>query len=184
MIFHKIDQYWSRFESITIVLILAAMVFLGFFQIILRNFFGTGISWIDPLLRHMVLWIAFIGASLSTAKGKHINIDAVSRFFPLKGKIIARIITNLTAFLVTVFLTKASVVFLRDEMDFGSTAVADVPAWIFQIIIPVAFGLIAVRFFAHTIAGAIILIKNDHAKITEFVRDHNIEDYDEEEAIL
>lgn len=157
----QFNKYLGWVESTLLVLILSVMILLGFTQIVLRNFFDTGISWADPFLRHMVLWIAFLGASLSTAKRKHINIDVLTRLFTPRGKLIASIIVDLASLIVVGFLTHASYVFVRDEKMFDSTAFNDVPAWILQLIIPIAFGLIGLRFMGHAVESTIMLIKNE-----------------------
>lgn len=171
-----INKYWGRVESVLLVLILFIMVSLGFVQVVLRNFFSIGISWADPFLRHLVLWITFLGASLSTAKHKHINIDAISRFLPPKGKLIARVITDLASFVVVLFLTRASYVFVKDEMDFGSIAFGTVPAWVMELIIPVAFAIIALRFFGNMIVSVIQLWKGDTSQVMAFESNEKIDE--------
>jgi TRAP-type C4-dicarboxylate transport system permease small subunit len=58
---------------------LLSMVVLSALQILLRNVFGAGVLWIDPLLRYLTLWIGFLGAALAAAEGRHIQIDVLSR---------------------------------------------------------------------------------------------------------
>ncbi|OQY26719.1 MAG: hypothetical protein B6244_12865 [Candidatus Cloacimonetes bacterium 4572_55] len=157
----KLDQYLAGFESALLVLILTVMILLGFIQIILRNFFDTGISWGDPFLRHTVLWIGFLGASLSTARQRHINIDAVSRLLSPRGKVVASIVANVTAVTVSVFLTRAAYIFVQDERTYESIAFGNAPSWILQLIIPIGFAIIAIRFFGHTVSDIIRLIKNE-----------------------
>ncbi len=163
--FKLFDKYLGWAESTLLVLCLTVMISLGFVQVLLRNFFDLGISWADPLLRHLVLWIAFLGASLSTAKRKHINIDIVSRLLSPKGKLIAALVVDLASLIVVIFLTKAAYVFVCNEKLDETTAFADIPSWIVQIIIPVAFGLIGLRFFSHAIDSVIRLIKNEPLEI-------------------
>jgi TRAP-type C4-dicarboxylate transport system permease small subunit len=142
-------------ERSLIVLLLAIMVLLAFSQVILRNFFSAGLLWGDPFLRHLVLWIGFLGASLATQQEKHINIDLLTRFASPKIVNIVHIATNLFAGLVCYYLMSAGWTFLQSEMEahealfsIGETAFA---AWWFQTIIPAGFGLMSFRFFIRTI---------------------------------
>src|SRR5512143_3313876 len=80
-----------------LVALLALMILLAFTQVVLRNVFSTGLLWADPLLRHLVLWVGFIGASLATASEKHINLDSVTRFASPRTANLSRIATNLFA---------------------------------------------------------------------------------------
>jgi C4-dicarboxylate transporter DctQ subunit len=142
-----INKYIEKIETGLLVLILSVMVFLAFLQVVLRNLLDQGILWADIFLRHLVLWVGFIGASLATREDKHINIDLFTRFLSKKGKGIARVITNLFAVIICLFLTKAGWTFVQDEKLMGTVLFNDVQAWYFQIIIPVGFLLMAFRFF-------------------------------------
>ena len=75
----RADEVIDRVEQILLVILLSSMIVIAFFQIVLRNLFSTGLTWGDPLVRNLVLWIGFIGAALATREGKHINIDIVSQ---------------------------------------------------------------------------------------------------------
>ena len=77
----RLDSYLARIEEFLLILILSSMVIFSFLQVVFRNIFSEGIPWADIFLRHLVLWIAFIGAALTTRYEKHISIDILSRFF-------------------------------------------------------------------------------------------------------
>ncbi len=142
-------------ERATIVLLLFVMLLLAFLQVILRNVFSTGILWADPFLRHLVLWIGFIGASLATQQEKHINIDLVTRFVSPRATNIVRILTNLFAGVICVFLSKAGWTFLASEQSVEDVLLTigtmEFPAWWFQLIIPVGFALMSFRFLLRAI---------------------------------
>jgi TRAP-type C4-dicarboxylate transport system permease small subunit len=142
-------------ERSLIVLLLGIMVVLAFCQVILRNFFASGLLWGDPFLRQMVLWIGFLGASLATQQEKHINIDLLTRFASPKTVNIVHIATNLFAGLVCYYLMSAGLTFLWSEME-GHEALFSIgemefTAWWFQTIIPAGFGLMSFRFFIRAI---------------------------------
>jgi TRAP-type C4-dicarboxylate transport system permease small subunit len=142
----NIDHWISRLETALLVTVLSVMVILAFLQVVLRNLFAEGILWGDTFLRHLVLWVGFIGASLATREKKHINIDLFTRFAKGKFKSFIISIINLFAAVVCWFLTSAAWTFVMDEKSFGTTLFNDIPAWYFQIIIPVGFLLMTFRF--------------------------------------
>jgi TRAP-type C4-dicarboxylate transport system permease small subunit len=41
--------------------------------------------------------------------------------------------------------------FVNDSREFGDTLLGDVPAWWLQVVMPVAFALIALQFFLQSI---------------------------------
>ena len=75
-------EVFAKIEDSILVLILVAMIFLAFLQIVLRNVFGVGLIWVEPLVRQMLLWVALAGAMVATRDHNHITVDAVSRFLP------------------------------------------------------------------------------------------------------
>ena len=68
-----------KFEEWFLVFLLFLMILLAFAQVILRNFFSSGIIWSDVLVRMGVLYIAIIGGSIATSDRAHIKIDLFSR---------------------------------------------------------------------------------------------------------
>ncbi len=145
--FHTIDDLLARIENVLIILIVISMIVLAFLQVILRNIFETSISWGDIFLRHLVLWIGFIGASLATREEKHINIDILSRLLSKKVKTISQIIVMFFSAAVCFFLMQAAIGFIRMEREGGSILFLGVPDWVVQIIIPIGFGTMMLRFF-------------------------------------
>ena len=150
-----VSSLLSIVERSIIVGLLGVMVLLAFLQVILRNVFSTGLLWADPFLRHLVLWVGFLGASLATQQEKHINIDLITRFLSPKHTNIIRIITNLFASIVCSILAHAGWTFLLNEMESPEVlfTIGELPfsLWWFQIIIPFGFGLMAFRFLIRTI---------------------------------
>ena len=151
----SINNLIAKIESIFLIIILFSMILLAFLQVILRNFFSTSIFWGDTFLRHLVLWIAFIGASLATKENRHINIDVLSRSLSKAAKRVTGIIVNLFASTVCFSLMNASITFLKYEKESGSTLFAEIPVWIFQMIIAIGFGLMMLRFFINALENII-----------------------------
>ena len=85
-----INSWIAKIEGVLIVIVVSIMVLLAFFQVAMRNLFDQGLLWGDIFLRHLVLWVGFLGASLATREEKHINIDVFSRFIPKKWQAFPR----------------------------------------------------------------------------------------------
>jgi C4-dicarboxylate transporter DctQ subunit len=142
----RVDATIDRIEQTLIVTFLGFMILIAFLQIILRNFFFTGLDWGDSLLRNLVLWIGFIGATLATREGKHINIDVVSRWLPALGKNAVTLMTHLFSFLICCLLTYAALKFIKNEAQMGSKTFLNLPAWVPEMILPMTFSLMTFRF--------------------------------------
>lgn len=145
-IWNRLDEIISRVEKVFVTILLTMMILMAFFQIVLRNFFDTGISWGDSLVRYLVVWVGFIGAAIATKEGKHINIDVVSRWLTGPQSNYLRLISHFFSAAICGLLTLAAIKFIHFEAQMGSTAFFKLPVWVPGIIIPVTFGLMTLRF--------------------------------------
>lgn len=145
-VLQHLDDLLAYFERSILVALVSLMVGLAFAQVVLRNLFWLGLPWADIVLRHIVLWIAFVGASLATRQGRHIAIDVVSRLMPPKARRWLAAVLNAAACVITVLLASAAWAFVAFERLGGSFLFQGLPIWWVQIIIPVGFGLMAFRF--------------------------------------
>ena len=133
-------------------LLLLTMIALACLQIFLRTFFSGGFLWADPLIRYLVLWSGMTGAVVATREGKHIAIDVITYLAPEAVKTWIRLVINLFSVAVAVVLTRAACIFVRNEAMFGSASLLSVPSWIWNLIFPVAFGMIAFHFLVGLLA--------------------------------
>ena len=136
----------NRIEDGFLVSLLVFMIGLAFLQIVLRNGFDSGIIWADGLIRILVLWIGLVGAMVASRNGNHINIDIVTKYLPHQVKNVVESVVALFTILVCGVVAWYSLDFIRFEFEDGSQAFAGIPAWICEVIIPVAFSVISLRY--------------------------------------
>jgi TRAP-type C4-dicarboxylate transport system permease small subunit len=122
------------------------MILLAFVQVVLRNVFRTGIAWADPALRHLVLWIGMVGASLATRQEKHISVDAVTRFLPVTARVVLQMVFSLFSALLCLLLVRVAWTFVWEEKAVGSLFFGSLPLWPFQLILPLGFAFLSFRF--------------------------------------
>lgn len=143
-----------RIEDAILVSLLSVMIVLATAQILLRNFFDAGFIWADPLLRVLVLWLGLIGATVATRSDKHIRIDLLSHFFKRNThRLIQSIIGQISAWTCLVIAWYGLTWIQLDYSD-GVIAFAGIPAWILEIIVPLAFALIGLRYLVMSLGGA------------------------------
>jgi len=141
-------------EAGFLALLLAALLILSFTQIILRNVAHTGFVWIDPLMRHILLWIGFVGGAVATRREAHISIDALSRFLPPASRRAARVANRLFAAGICIVLAYAVVGVMRDEAAAGTAAFLGLPVWILQSIMPATLLIMSIRFVGQAMRAA------------------------------
>lgn len=139
-------RFINSLEDSLLVVMLTAMVVLAVAQIVWRNFFGAGISWADPLLRTLVLWVALSGAVIASRTDNHIHIDFFTRYMPKSWLAPVRRLVFLFSAAICALIAWHSARFVRMEYEYGNIAFAGIPAWVTELIIPVGFFLMALRY--------------------------------------
>lgn len=135
------------------------MVLMSFGQIILRSM-DQGLLWGDIFLRHLVLWVGFVGASLATRDDKHISIDVLSRITSEKANRFIKIIVNFATIVVCLVLAEAAYEYVKYEYEEQSILFNELPRWPFQIIMPLGFAMIAFRLIIKILQDIPLLFNN------------------------
>jgi TRAP-type C4-dicarboxylate transport system permease small subunit len=156
---NKLIYLLNRIEDSILIGVLLTMLLMAVLQIFLRNFFSSGIVWGDAMVRILVLWVGLLGAMVATRNNNHINIDIISRFLPENVKMVSNIIVEIFAAFVCSVMTWVSFNFVLMEMEYDIIAFASVPAWICESIIPIAFGVICLRYCILSITDIFQLIR-------------------------
>jgi TRAP-type C4-dicarboxylate transport system permease small subunit len=133
-------------EDALMALLLSAMILLAVAQIALRNLFDSGIIWADPSLRIMVLWIALLGALAAAREDRHIRIDLLSHIFKGRGLAYLQAATDLFSAAVCSLIAWHGGRFVWFEWQDGTKLFNGIPAWAGEIIIPIGFGVLTLRF--------------------------------------
>ena len=141
-----LGSFYERLERALLIFLVALLVFLGFLQILFRNLISIGIVWIDPLARHLVLWIALLGASIAVREDRHINIDLLAG--SLSPALYRRVQGGVQLFsaLICLLLVQPAARFLQDDYQAGKTLALGIPLWVSQAIMPVMMLVLGVRF--------------------------------------
>jgi len=154
-----------RAEDALLVLLLSTMIVLASTQILLRNLLDSGFVWIDPLLRVLVLWLGLIGATVATRNNRHIRIDLLSKFFSRNThRLIQSVIGQVSAWTCLVVAWYGFKWIQMDYVD-GVTSFAGVPAWLLEVIIPVTFALIGLRYLIMSVCWAQLYLR--HIKVAQ-----------------
>ncbi|MBW2313841.1 MAG: TRAP transporter small permease [Deltaproteobacteria bacterium] len=139
------------------------MILLAPVQILLRGALGSGIAWVDPLLRVLVLWVGLLGAVAASFEGRHITIDVLSRALPERARAAAGAVTSLFTAAVTTLLAYHGARFVASEFHYDSVAFSGIPAWGLESVIPLSFGLIALRYLRLAVSDLLALFRSDDA---------------------
>ena len=124
---------------------LALMMLLPLAEIVIRPFIAGGIPGSIPFVEHLTLWVGFIGACVAARSGKLIAL-ATATFIP-EGifRTVTRTFSAAVGAMVSSLLAWAALDVVAIEMEFGREIALGIPSWMFQLVLPFAFGCIAWR---------------------------------------
>jgi C4-dicarboxylate transporter DctM subunit len=124
---------------------LLAMVLLPLGEILFRRIFGRGIPGSGPIVQHLTLWVGFLGAAIAAREGKLIALATGTFIPPGRWRRAADILAAAFGACAAAVLAAGGWQMVSIERDAGTTIGAGIPTWIAQIVLPVAFALIALR---------------------------------------
>jgi len=153
----------QKVEDSILISLLLIMITMAVLQIFLRNFFDSGIIWGDSLVRVLVLWIGLIGAMVASRTDNHISIDILSRYLPPRIKRFTTLAVHVFTAVVTAVMAWVSLDFVKMEMEDKMIAFANVPAWVCESIIPIAFLVISIRYTLFSINLFVQLVPKKQA---------------------
>ena len=150
----RLLRIFQQLEEIALIVCFTGMVGVALAQILLRNVFADGLVWADALVQVLVLWVSLLGAMVATRRRDHIRIDLLMRFVPMGYQtLLARLLFALSAVVCAVVVWYA-VALIQLEQDAPQIVFMNVPAWVCQLVIPFAFGVMALRFGCFALRGA------------------------------
>ncbi len=155
-VFQWIDNKIDQLSGKLIVIMVFAMLILSFTTIVLR-WFGIGFIWIGILNQHIVFISIFLGGAIATGRGVHIGIDIINKYLENKKNqtllSIVNIITSIACILTIVWLTYASIEFVKSEAQYGNEVFWGIHSKYLTSIIPIGLSLIGYRFFYKVLAN-------------------------------
>lgn len=155
----RFTGYFAVLENWALSLTFVSTLTLAILQIVFRNVFDMGFLWLESFLRIQVLWLAMLGAMVASRQGQHIKIDLLARFVSGRHAQLSEVLVALFAAAVCGFAADASVSLVQFEMEDNLMAFGEVPIWVCQLILPIGFSVMGLRFLAESLR----LVRGGHA---------------------
>lgn len=115
--------------------------------------------WSQELSLILLAWLAFLGASMATRAGKHIQVDALGRVIPKALQPWTRALGLMATMLFCAYITYLSYEHVFGPRgDYGSGEIRPatrIPAWTIIMAALVSFGLMTLRFLGLTLDALI-----------------------------
>ncbi|MCX6071268.1 MAG: TRAP transporter large permease subunit [Chloroflexi bacterium] len=137
---------WLRdVEGLLVSLALAALVLLPLAEIVLRKFFQAGISGATAFEQHLTLLIGLLGGALAARDRRLLTLSTLTDLLQGQGQVVARVFSSAFAAGISLFLGVAAAQLVQAEREAGNILAYGIPVWTLQVVMPVSFGVIALR---------------------------------------
>lgn len=126
-------------------LLLLALIIAGLLQVGSR--LGLpGPDWTGAFQRIGVLWLGMLGAIAAARAGRHIRVDLLPNYLKGVAHRVAHIITSAVAAMICGLVAYHSGRLILLEYEFESRGLLDLPVWMVQGILPLAFALMTLAY--------------------------------------
>ena len=136
-------------ENFFVALALAALMLLPLIEIVGRKLFHGGINGAAAFQQHLVLIIGLLGGMFAARDRRLLSLSTLTTFLKGRWQIFARVFSSAFAAGITVFLCLAAVQLVQSEKEGGKLLAYGIPLWTVQLIMPLGFGVIALRLLWH-----------------------------------
>ncbi len=151
-----IQRWLYRVEDGVLIGLLTLMILLAAAQIFLRNLLDMGLVWADVMVRILVLWVGLAGAVAASRKGDHIKIDLVSKYLKTRSSRLIHALTDFFTAIVCAVVVVYSIKFIRFEYLDARMVFNNMPVWIVQLCIPLAFLVMALRYALSAVSNSVM----------------------------
>lgn len=101
----KVSHIAERVVQVTLVGMVAIMTIIIIVQVFMRYLFLYSLSWSEEVARYLMIWVAFLGASLALKYGFHIGIEFVITRIPEKTRTLINLLAKLSILVFLIFFT-------------------------------------------------------------------------------
>jgi len=137
----------TTFIEYTCTILFVVMTLITFLQVVGRYVFGVSYFWAEELARFTMIWIVFLGASVSVGLKAHTRIDFFINLLSPKVRKYIEIFNSLACLAFILFVSYNSIDIIRITTRNLSTGLR-IPLALIYIALPVSGILMTVYFLA------------------------------------
>ena len=140
-------RWYDRLEEGAIAFLLAVMTLITFGQVIARYVFDYSFVWALELVTFLFAWLIFLGMSYGVRVGSHIGVDALVKALGARTSRVLGAFATLCCIAYALICLWGSWRYVTTMHRIGTLAQdLPIPVWIPQIVLPLGFALLALRF--------------------------------------
>jgi tripartite ATP-independent transporter DctM subunit len=142
----------GRLEDSISIAVLGAMTLLPVVEVAGRAFVGRGLAGSIPLVQHLTLWIALLGAALA-ARSDRLLALSTTMLLSDRLRAAARVLTGVVGAAVVAGLFFASLELVKVEREVGGNVALGIRLWWVLCILPAGFALVGSRLIWRSSTG-------------------------------
>jgi C4-dicarboxylate transporter DctQ subunit len=140
----------DTFERLLVGWFILASALLAFLLVILRYFFGKGLTWGSEAVILLMVWAAFFGAGIAIREKGHIELEVVRDLLPPAFRLPVIVLADFLCVGVTLFIMIFGVKWTLFLYHGGGVDVAtQLPEWIIFLCVPLAGLTMTIRYLQH-----------------------------------
>jgi TRAP-type C4-dicarboxylate transport system permease small subunit len=132
-------------ENGAVFVVFGATIVLPIVEIIGRPM-GFSLHGNAEYVRHLVMWLTFLGGMLAAREGKHLQLSTVEIFGESRLRVALGVFAAGVAASITAVLARASWLVVAVSRDDAVRLPIGLPEWVSECIMPVALAVMALRF--------------------------------------
>lgn len=156
--------------NIFVTFSLVAMAILVFINVVLRYFFGSGITWSEEISRFLFIWLTYLGAIVGLKDNEHLGVDTVINRLPKRAKKIVYIVANvLILYCLLLVIDGSWKMALLNVHSFSPTGLPLILIYGIVLVSSVAMGLLMIFKLYQALfekGGELVLIKESEETIS------------------
>ncbi|PCJ80304.1 MAG: hypothetical protein COA57_15055 [Flavobacteriales bacterium] len=147
-IYLKINGLFEKLEKAVAILLISAIVLIVFASTVARYLFNEPIFGADRLATYMMVWLGLIGFQIASSKLRHIDIEFLKARVNQSTKCLMNMATSLLSAVFLGILFWISLDYLQASIELNDKDIVfEIPLWYIILILPISFGISAVRYF-------------------------------------
>ncbi len=145
---NRLRWLWET-ENALVALALTVLMLLPLIEIVGRKLFHGGISGSAAFQQHLVLVVGLLGGMFAARDRRLLALSTLTSFLKGRWQTFARVFSSAFAAGITVFLCLAALQLVQSEKSGGALLAYGIRRWMVQLIMPLGFGVIALRLLWH-----------------------------------
>ena len=151
-IIFKLGDILEKISRIILMILVAILGISIFLQVFFRYFLNNPLSWSEEVARYCMIWITFIGASVAFNDDSMSSVDLLVNAVPRTARKLMILISNLSVFIITLFVFKYSIdLLLLPGTLYQTSAGIGMPMWIVYLCGPVGLFSMSIQIFIRLI---------------------------------